>query len=296
VSSYPLQVRNLDLSAESRYVRAFTVPQLSWEPLFNLTFPSIGGDPPFGFNLYPNDGGPTRLFNDSVELVPIAPIPVTEFLVQDFEQRANGFTGALFALPFGLRSFAEFSRVNQFQPALNPAKLAFNRPEYEGGAVRGGLQLRVDAPKHPAESPIFKGSTLQLSNVLRPDGFPAFAGTLGSSVGVIFNNEFFYDGNTRYKDRSVPLTRIDFCGYGTSMFSQWQNPNAAIAATSQAFFDVFVGRTGHEVIRCVASSIPGASASCARSRCSASAAPTSSALTPAGRPSPMALRLPLQRL
>ena len=66
---------------------------------------------------------------------------------------------------------------------------------------------------------------------------------------MIFNNEFFYDGNTGYKDRGVPLTRIDFCGYGASMFSQWQNPNAAIAATSQAFFDVFVGSTGHEVIQ-----------------------------------------------
>ena len=128
--------------------------------------PAICGDPPFGFNLYPNDGGPTRLFNDSVELVPIAPIPVTEFLVQDFEERNKGFTGALFTLPFGLRSFAEFSRENQFQPALDAAKLAFNRPEYEGGDLRGGMQLRVDAPKHPAESPIFKGSTLQLNNVL----------------------------------------------------------------------------------------------------------------------------------
>jgi hypothetical protein len=248
-SPYPLQVRDLDLSAESRYVRAFTVPQLSWEPLFNLTLPAVGGDPPLGFNLYPNDGGPTRLFNDSVELVPIAPIPVTEFLVQDFERRTNGFTGALFTLPFGLRSLAEFSRQNQFVPALDPAKLAFNRPEYDGGALRGGLQLRVDAPKHPAESPIFKGSTLQLNNVLRPDGSPAFAGTLGNSVGIIFNKEFFYDGNTGYKDRGVPLTRIDFCGYGASVFSHWQNPYAAIAATSQASFDVFVGRTGHEVIQ-----------------------------------------------
>ena len=248
-TAYPMQIRDLDLSAESRYVRAFTVPQLSWEPLFNLTQSPNVNDPPFGFNLYPNDGGPTRLFNDSVELVPIAPIPVTEFLVQDFEQRTTGFTGALFTLPFGLRAFAEFSRQNQFNPALDAAKLAFNQPEYEGGDVRGARQLRVDAPKHPAESPIFKGSTLQFDNVLRPDGTATGTGTLGYSVGFIFNNEFFYDGNTGYKDRGVPMPRIDFCGYGASIFSHWQNPNAAIAATSQARFDVFVGRTGHEVIQ-----------------------------------------------
>jgi hypothetical protein len=248
-SPYPLQIRDLDLSAESRYVRAFTVPQLSWEPLFNLTPSPNVSDPPVGFNLYPNDGGPTRLFNDSVELVPIAPIPVTEFLVQDFEQRTSGFTGALFTLPFGLRAFAEFSRENQFNPALDGTTLSFNRPEYASGDLQGARQLRADAPPHPQESPIFKGSTLQLSNVLRPDGSPTFTGTLGASVGIIFNNEFFYDGNTGYKDRGVPLTRLDFCGYGASTFSHWQNPNAAIAATSQARFDVFVGRTGHEVIQ-----------------------------------------------
>ena len=134
-------------------------------------------------------------------------------------------------------------------PPFDAARLAFNRPEYEGGALTGGLQLRVDAPKHPAESPIFKGSTLQLDNVLRPDGSPTGAGTLGHSVGFIFNKEFFYDGNTGYKDRGVPLTRIDFTGYGASIFSHWQNPNAAVAATSQAHFDVFIGRAAQEVIQ-----------------------------------------------
>jgi len=251
VGAFPLHIEGLDLSAESRFVRAFTVPQISWEPLVNLGTPGGGvtGDPPIGFNLYPNDGGPTRLFNDSPALVPLAPIPVTESLVKDFTTRSTGFTGALFTLPFGLRSFAEFSRRNQFDPALDAAKLTFNRPQYDAAGLRGGLQLRADAPKHPAESPIFKGSTLQLNNVVRPDGVPTLAGTLGYSVGTIFNKEFFYDGSTGYKDRGVPVTRIEFSGYGASLFSRWQNPNAAIAATSQAFFDVFVGRTAHEVIQ-----------------------------------------------
>jgi hypothetical protein len=252
----PLAVRDLDLSAQGRYVRAFALPQVSWEPLFNLTAPQVLGDPPddppYGPNLYPDDGGPTRLLNDSVELVPIAPIPVTEFLVRDFAERgADGFTGALFTLPFGLRAFAEFSRVNQFtgDPFDDAAKLAFNRPEYPDDEVTGALQLRADAPPHPAESPAFMGGTLQLDNVLTPGGTATRAGTLGHSVGTIFNNNFFFDGTTGYNRRGVPLTRIDFCGYGASTFSRWQNPNAAIAETSQARFDVFVGRTGHEVIQ-----------------------------------------------
>jgi hypothetical protein len=248
-SAFPLQIRELDLTAESRFVRAFTVPQLSWEGLVNLTAPKVSGDPPVGANFYPNDGGPTRLFNDSIELVAIAPIPVTEFLVKDFEQRKDGFTGALFTLPFGLKSFAEFSRKSASQPV--PAKVGFNRPDYAQSEVKGGLQIRVDAPPNLPESPIFKGGTLQLNNVLDGSFTPTFTGTLGSSVGEIFNEEFFFSasGTTGYKQRGVPLTRIDFSGYGASIFSHWQNPNAAIAATSQAHFDVFVGRTAQEVIQ-----------------------------------------------
>ncbi len=248
--TFPFQIEDLDLSAQSRFVRGFALPQVSWEPLFNLTPPAIAGDPPPFFNFYPNDGGPTRLFNDAVELVPVAPIPVTEFLVEDFDNRAEGFTGALFTLPFGLKAFAEFSRDNQFQPNNLPgARLRFNRPEYDLTEVEGGLQLRADAPEHPQEGSIFRGSTLQLNNVVTAAGLPTGAGTLGNSVGFIFNEEFFYDGNTGYKDRGVPLERIDFSGYGASTFSHWLNPNAAIAATSQARFDIFVGRCSHEVIQ-----------------------------------------------
>jgi hypothetical protein len=190
------------------------------------------------------------LLSNSVELVPIAPIPVSDFLVRDFADNPDdGFTGGLFTLPFGLRAFAEFSRKNAFQPALGGAKVTFNRPEYASSDLVGGIQIRADAPKHPVESAIFRGSTIQLDNVLDAGGAPTGAGTLGRSVGTIFNKEFFFDGSTGFKDRGVPLTRIDFSGYGASMFSHWQNPNAAIAATSQSFFDVFVGRTAHEVIQ-----------------------------------------------
>jgi hypothetical protein len=250
----PFAVRDLDLSAESRYVRAFTVPQISWEPLFNLSppgtpAPPIEPDPPVGWNLYPNDGGPTRLFNDSVELVPIAPIPVTEFLVTDFKDRKNGFTGALFTLPFGMKAFAEFSRDNPFQANLGPAKVAYNRPAFASSDVEGGLQIRVDAPAAPNFSPTFRGAAMQLNNVVLLNGTGTGAGTLGGDVAFIFNHNFLLAPLTDFKGPSVPLSRIDFCGYGASVFSHWQYPPAAIAETSQAFFDIFVGRTAHEVVQ-----------------------------------------------
>ena len=137
----------MDLSAQSRFVRAFTLPQISWEPVINLGFltaaPIAFDPPPFG-NFYPNDGGPTRLFNNSVELVPVAPIPVADFLIKDFEDpsRSKGFTGALFTLPFGLRAFAEFSRYNRFDSSFEIAKLKFNQPTFRGGLVKGGYNFR----------------------------------------------------------------------------------------------------------------------------------------------------------
>ena len=62
---FPLQVDGLDLTAQGRFVRAFTVPQNSWEPLFNLTPPVEAGDPRPWSTSIQNDGGPTRFFNDN---------------------------------------------------------------------------------------------------------------------------------------------------------------------------------------------------------------------------------------
>ncbi|MEO7768683.1 MAG: hypothetical protein ABIS01_14735, partial [Ferruginibacter sp.] len=43
--------------------------------------------------------------------------------------------------------------------------------------------------------------------------------------------------------------KIEFSGYGASMFSNWIDSSAAIAAVSQAKFDVLMGRTAHEVVQ-----------------------------------------------
>jgi hypothetical protein len=249
VPSFPLQVEGLDLSAQSRFVRAFALPQISWEPLVNLSKPVLADDPRGGWNLYPDDGGPLRLGNDSVQLVPIEPIPVTEFYVQDFTDRKGGISWALFTLPFGLRAFAQFNRENQFTSTLPGTRLGLFRPEYQTGTLVGALQVRADAPPHPPASPTFPGATLQLNNVLDVSGSPTLATTLGHDVATIFNFEFFYKSPTPIKLIGVPLSRIDFCGYGASVFSHWQDPKAVIAATSKAYFDVFKGRTAEEVIQ-----------------------------------------------
>jgi len=44
-AAFPLQVQGMDVVSRGMNVRAFTVPQISWEPVFNLTPPSVNGDP-----------------------------------------------------------------------------------------------------------------------------------------------------------------------------------------------------------------------------------------------------------
>src|ERR1044072_398646 len=73
-NNFPLQIEGMNVVTQNRNVKAFTLPQISWEPVFNLTPPQKAGDPPALFNYYPNDGGATRLFNNSVQFVPVAPI------------------------------------------------------------------------------------------------------------------------------------------------------------------------------------------------------------------------------
>ncbi|PHN08417.1 hypothetical protein [Flavilitoribacter nigricans] len=245
-----LQIKGLDLSTQARFARAFTVPQISWEPLINLTQPAIAGDPVGGWNLYPNDGGPTRFGTTGSEMVPLEPVPVVEHLVHSFhdENKPNSATWALFALPFGMKAFAMLQRSNG--QIKKDTDLQLLQPLFPND-LRGGLQLQAlsGQPPNEGEDNVFRGATFQLNNVLTAAGQETFAYTLGALVSEIFNREFMLDPFPGIRDRGVPLKRIDFSGYGASTMSDWRNSNAMIAQTSQARFNVFKGRTAHEVIQ-----------------------------------------------
>src|SRR6185312_4292334 len=103
-----LQILGLDLSTPGKFIRAFTVPEITWEPTINLSQP-YPADPPLGWFLFGDDGGPTQLFNNSPTAVSIAPIPVSNFVVDTYTNNPNDtslVTASLFTLPFGMRSFA----------------------------------------------------------------------------------------------------------------------------------------------------------------------------------------------
>ena len=248
----PLQVQGMDVVTPGMNARAFTVPQISWEPVFNLTKPEVVGDPFPGFNYYPDDGGPMRILNASTEQVALAPIPLTDFLVETYDQDDDFEAVALFNLPFGLRALSllkkEFSASGATQSGTN---LSYTPKSFPNN-LTSVRQLQCDAGESPVvgESNMFAGCTIQVNNVLEMNGAQLGASTLGRSVTKIFNREFMPTGPGAFiRGRGVPVTRIDLSGYGANMFSNWLNPKAAIAATSQAKFDVMMGRCGHEIIQ-----------------------------------------------
>ncbi|WP_111671103.1 hypothetical protein [Algoriphagus litoralis] len=250
-------VEGMEVIVRGSAARLFMLPQVAWEPVFNLTPPgnNVVGDPLLFFNYYPNDGGPTRIANYHSGQVPLAPRPLVKFTLEQYNKQKTA-VDALFTLPFGIKALAELSHTEPRESQKPELKLI--NPSFPNDLI-GGIQLRAVAKDYGKDaiegagpdSAMFKGFTIQLANILKMNGQPNNTSTLGRSVTKIFNSEFFADESTpaTLKKRGVPLSYIDFTGYGASTFSNWFSPRAAIAETSQSRFDIMLGRTGHEVIQ-----------------------------------------------
>ncbi|MFK7772106.1 MAG: hypothetical protein AB8F94_08195 [Saprospiraceae bacterium] len=264
---FPIQVEGMEVVSTGLNVRAFTVPQISWEPLLNMSvIPPVSGDPPYGLNYYPNDGGPMRIINNGEDSVALAPLPLTNYLIENFDSENGNDDFAAYSfmtLPFGIKALAVLQNTYNFTlddgtvDSRPGTRVVLNSQEFEKD-VKGGLQIQLNAGEAfiDGESDMFVGSTIQLNNVLDFLGNNTGASTLGRSVTEIFNNEFLLEPFNLTRQRGVPLTRIDLSGYGASTFSNWLNPGAAFGATSQARFDILVGRCSHEVIQVVSMIYP----------------------------------------
>jgi hypothetical protein len=252
---FDVQFNGVDLVTAGQNVRIFTVPEIQWEPVRTIQNPKVK---PFPFPsplLSADDGGSTLIGVNTVKLVPIAPRPVLEQIVSEFNSETDGKpVAALFTLPFGMKAVARLRKVNfdQIQGDILPlrgSELALNQPNFPDRNLIGGLQLSAIAILNPLfkefveESPYLEGATIQLRNGVNSAGVPL--SVLGPEVDVFFNEEFAPTG----KKPRVPVTRIDFSGYGASMFSNWSNPSAEPPATVKVRFDVMVGRTAYEVIQ-----------------------------------------------
>lgn len=253
----PIIVEGMEVKTRGMFARIFTLPEIAWEPVINLTAPDCpppsGMAPELGFNYYPNDGGPTRIFNNSNSLVALSPAPMLGFLLDEFKNNPKSVTVASFTLPFGLKALALITKAGTEtkKPELDNIQPKFKE------SMQGGIQIRAIAGNHgivnsdpsQSDSDMFNGFTLQLNNILDINGNLTGTSTLGDSVTRIFNTDFFNPPSYLPGRPGVPVEQIDFSGYGASMFSNWLSPSATFAQTSQSRFDVMVGRTAYEVIQ-----------------------------------------------
>jgi hypothetical protein len=251
-----LQILNMDVVVSAQNLRAFTLPQISWEPIFNIPLlfvpdPNDAITTTPGLLVYDNDGIPTRIVSQSPYQVPIAPLPVTKQFLKDFnDNHVPQPLSSAFTLPFALLAKADFTRSIKGDPE-NGCRVHFHQPHF--AKLRGGLQIRAQAPSFPMakQGPFFDGWTVQWEPTSDYPPFikwgffgsPISGSTLGKTIRDIFNQEFMQD------QPKVPLAQMEISGYGASIFSHWLDEGAAIAKVSQATFEVLVGRTAHEVIQ-----------------------------------------------
>lgn len=240
-------IKGLDLVAPANTVHVLTLPPFQWEPVRNIPNPDAGSFP--AVLISDTDGGPTRIGVNSVDLVPVAPLPATAEVLAYYNKAANQKAAITLntPLPFGMFALAELTKIHDLL-FVSPG-VTLNQPVFPA-AFTGGLQLAFFAggvlfnlPNSTSRS--FTGVTVQTRNGYDSSMPAVVDSVLGNEVDLIFNAEFSFTGSAQ----KVPVSRIDISGYGASLFNDWRDPGAEIAATSEVRFDVTVGRTSYEVVQ-----------------------------------------------
>lgn len=243
----------LSLAFNQGLLATFALPQTSWEPMVSEEAPNGV----IAAGIEAADGGPLVLHSVNLQqLVPVAPIPVLT------SQIANVAAGkpfhANFSLPFGLT--ARIEQPNQLvktkngqgpQYVVDLGAFKLNRPDFSDHNLRGGHQLTLISPSSTTPpsagqpNASFDGSTHVFP--FPPSGSPGNPtgygyAVLGQDVGEIFEGEFGSSGG-------VPLQRIDFSGYGASIFSDWRDDQNLPPNIIKVQFNAITGRTGYEVVK-----------------------------------------------
>lgn len=246
---FPYRIKNMDIVSSGRMSRLFTLPHIQWEPVMKINNPLVDDDVavPDIIN-FTNNGNPTRISNAAKAEVALAPQILYQFILDGFNNAEKPIGAAAnFTLPFGICAFAYFNpkKITGFPAAV----ASNNEPAFSSkktGELSGGMQLHIEAiaPTPLKGQPVideqayFIGSATQMP--VAPDNANNI---LGSRIGGQFT-EFSNPASAK-----VPLERIDFSGYGASIFSNWLNKKANFGRVSQVKFDVLIGRTAHEVIQ-----------------------------------------------
>jgi hypothetical protein len=242
----PISISGLDVQANSRLVQLYALPQISWEPVINLSAPVNDIDDPYpGLLYFLNDGVPAQIANTGNEPVTLAPLPLSSSLGKWYVEKAGFAAWSFFTLPYGMLALAKYQKqADGNNPGFELMKLKFP------GELFNSLQVKTTGLKDEVNNNRkFFGSAHQLRNSYNLNAPSTGARSiLAGSVTEIFNREFGDDAGLN-PAMYVPLERYDFSGYGANVFSHWLNANADVARTSQALFDVWRGRTAHEIIQ-----------------------------------------------
>ncbi len=246
-TNVPFSIKNMDVVSSGRMSRLFTLPHIQWEPVMKIENPSVPDDKniPSIIN-FADNGTPTRISSAQKNEVALVPRNLYNFIIDGFNAEKPRGMAAHFSLPFGICAFAYFNPATIGNSNIPTAKVRGNEPAFSGkktGEIRGALQLHVEAvpPKGFDETDKDNHHTYFIGAAIQT---PSANNIVGNDISGQFNKEFSRGGNEK-----VPLQRIDFSGYGASIFSNWLDESANFGAVSQVRFDVLIGRTAHEVIQ-----------------------------------------------
>ncbi|MFF3842586.1 hypothetical protein [Streptomyces sp. NPDC001930] len=244
----PLGVDGLTLRTDAAHTLVLLLPQFQWEPVRNRANPLTKDEA--ALLTFAGDGGPTLVgaHSDSVTLVPVTPVAVAREVVRAHEE--DGAPAAvLCTLPFGMKAVVRLDpRDQRFE---KPATLRLQRTRFTGFtgarqiALRAGVPADTSAEAPPA--PLLHGRASQ-SATFDATGSPN--PQLDSVLGLLRR-----DFNSTFTDE-VPLSRIDFGGYGASVVSRWVNDSPTEVRVSQVTFDGYHGRTAFERIQLTTLLVP----------------------------------------
>lgn len=291
------RIENNEVVSSGRFVRAFTLPHVQWEPVY-FDEQILFVDVLLPQSPFPTHGVPTRISSANKADVTLAPVPITKFIVDSFQDDKGKYAAAAhFALPFGMNAVALFHpfvdgvKLPPFRPSkLFPRRkpdpysyslLNFNQPVFDvkKKILSGAIQIKViseglpDIPRDEIQfpDPSFHGSVVQMPNSFAISNPPLQYkddSILGVPITKQFNKvmwgEYAPEAGinpltlkfTRSANAKVPLRRIDFSGFGASVFSNWLNKYATAGSVSQVEFKILIGRVSHEVVQIKSVIIP----------------------------------------
>jgi hypothetical protein len=254
-------IERMNLRAPMTLLNGMTLPHITWEPFINETVPSNPDDPKAGYLELSNNSFPTVFYQTDNQFINIHPRDYIHKFQNNLKPKVGEITNIndqnegkiFFSLPNGKLSLAQLTQFDSNKQTMNKRHLDFIQPKFKfnSNQLRGGIQYRISAfsPVSPSAPPTLKGMTTQLRNILNDAG----KSVLSETVHQIFENVFNVGPSNVL---GVPVTHLDFSGYGASTYSDWKRPKAKYASIAQAKFDIMRGRLGHEIVQAVSMIYP----------------------------------------